>query len=170
MKGQRRCADTHSQQNRGIPMKKKGFSLLEVMTALLVITIGILGVASVYIWTLTGAEHGTQVGAALQTAQALIGLIKSENQVPFGSPSLQVDDSYQDNSGLFDASGVQRPLNYKPFASNFPAHSPFTRNIHISLLGEESYQQNIAVIQVKVFWKEKGAEKDVSFVAYQRQP
>jgi prepilin-type N-terminal cleavage/methylation domain-containing protein len=150
--------------------KENGFSLLEVMTALLVITIGILGVASTYLWTLRGAEHGAQMGNAVEIAQTLVGLITTNNLVPFGSPSLQVGNSYQDDSGLFDAPKIQRPLNYQPFANNFPVNSPFTRNIHISLLGQGSYEQNIAVIKVQVFWKEKGAERDVTFVAYQRQP
>jgi prepilin-type N-terminal cleavage/methylation domain-containing protein len=149
------------------PGFEKGFSLIEVITAVAVLSIGLLAVFGVFVYTLKGDEHADKMGEAVAADQSLLNLVRESCETSFNSCI----------SGGLNFS--EKPLTNSPYASYFsnPADASFlaavnTQGLNIITGGNcsgptsPSYQC-IVVITVAISWKRKGGESHVTLVAYQ---
>ncbi len=87
--------------NRMLSVKKEisGFTLLEVMIALVILTIGILGIASMQISAIRGNSHGRQISEATSVASALMENLLAREY----ADACLVDTTADGDSGLDDS-------------------------------------------------------------------
>lgn len=144
-------------------MARRGFSLLEVLFAILVLAVGILAVSSAMGYGLRGGNQGARITEATGYARRLIDEVRTRD-LPFVTP-------------INDAPSARVALNAAPFggASALPANTNMTRNISMSLLkaaktgAPDDYKADLAEITVRVYWWEKHAEKFVELKAVHRR-
>lgn len=147
-----------------------GFSQVEVLVAVFVLSVGILGVFGAFAYGMDSANHSARLSEAVGYARQLIELVRSRN-LPF-----QGSLPPASNSGLYDTLttswGSLAELNAAPFALDLPANTGFKRRIRVTRLSSDSssYQYEIAEIRVAVFWREKNRQRQVEFVAHHRKP
>jgi len=145
--------------------KRQGFSQVEILIAVAVLTVGILGVCATFAFALRAETQAGALTDAVTHARTLTELVRVQN-LPFSAPAGQ--------PGLYDSAGTRRPLNYAPFADKLPADTIFTRNILIERRSgatpATAYLNNIARITVSVYWNDHGTERKVTLVSEHRQP
>lgn len=144
------------------PKQTRGFSLVEVLIALVVIAIALLGLISAFTYGLRANESSEQRAVALNHARTLMGETRqrADSYGVIGGNSLE--------AGLADAADADRTaLAATPYdTGQVPAGTTFERNIQITKPLGAGYRANISRITVRVYWKERGSEKHVEFTAY----
>lgn len=133
----------------------RGFSIIEVLIAVVVLSIGILGVLSALLYGFRASSHAERVAEATNYGRQIIEGIRIQNLVfPPPAPSW----SETTDSG-------RRPLNAAPFDAGVTAlpNANYRRNIQISYLPPNN---TIARIQVRIYWSSSGFEHFVELVGY----
>lgn len=155
-------------------MKKSGFALAEVLVALFVLSVALLGSTAALHYGLRSAGHGALVSEANTQARMLLELMLSENRA-FASPGLPVS-----TSGTNDLPGVTRPLNDPPFgltAYRLDDSSRFRRHIEVRNYRAPSetdsslaWKDDVREVRVEVSWQEGTRLESVSLFSFSRRP
>lgn len=143
------CANAH----------KKGFSLAEVMIAMMVIVVGISGVTHVLWWGKQNERGGSLMTEATNHARTLMETIIGQGLIAGNSwPGA--------GSGLFDSSNDRSPVFAPPLAGGAANLSSsnldgFTRNVRCERLSDlngtsGSSEESLALVVVRVYWQEQG--------------
>lgn len=143
--------------------RPRGVSLLEVLFAILVLSIGILALSGAMAYGLRGGKQGARSTEATGYARRLVDEVRSRN-LPFVAP-------------INDAAADRVPLSNAPFggASGMPANTAMTRNISMNLLkaaktGDATdYRNDLAQVVVRVYWFDEHTEKHVEPRALHRR-
>ncbi len=153
----------------------RGFSLLEVLIATAVLSIGILGIISVFYFSIRSEQTAQRRTDAIFWAREVLDTIRTRNLAfqanpwppPIGS-SIN-DGNYDDPT---DDASVKKPLDAVPFGNDFPDNTNFTRHIEIKRVSNNSndYRYNLAAIKVTIFWEENGRDHSVTVYGYQERP
>lgn len=154
----------------------RGFSLIELLIAMGVIAVGLLGVAASLTFGSRQSGHGEKMLIATNQARILIESLDGQNLV--SNPPLAGNNLPPATSGVNDGLGDRRPLTAAPF--NNPADHPdilpgvldqYTRRIRLSRRGTAGTPGEFLVnAEVTVFWKEKGVERSVTTTAVLSTP
>ena len=135
--------------------------MIELLTAVFVIAVGILGLFGALSYGLTASRSGELRSEAVGHATHLIELIRSRNLDFQGSPPPPPA-----SSGINDTPGTKRALDAAPFATEFPAGSPFQRSIQLTREGASGdYNYEVMRITVTLYWQEQGGERNLRFEA-----
>lgn len=147
---------------------RRGFSLIEVLIAVGVISVALLGVLSVFAFGVRAQHTGGRTTEAINYCRELMEVIRLQNLAfqSWGTTGALPGSG----SGVNDADDtVRRPIE-EPFSGNqpVPPNTNFTRNIRIKKLATSGYQSNVVIISVKVFWADRGKEREVQLQAFAR--
>lgn len=155
--------------------KQRGLSMVELMIAIFVVSVGVLGTVSA-LWYGIKSEKGSERRShAVFQARELINILRAGNY-PFSNPAhlvvgSDVNDGDIDNDG--DDNGARRPFNDPPFGNHFP-NNPFNfeRRIEMKQVSNDpnNHLSNMAAIKVTVYWNEGSSTKEVSLWSYHRRP
>ena len=151
-----------------------GFSLIEVLVAMFVIVVGILGVMSALYWGMSHSDSGKQMTEASTLARTLAETIRLRGvKRPFPTD-------------FTDAASVRKPLNAPPFsnlenevylnvikgqngaggaANTQTALTRYQRNVSLTEMaaaGSPSHLGGLARLSVKIYWREKSLERRVN--------
>jgi type II secretory pathway pseudopilin PulG len=154
-------------------LSRSGLSLVELLIAIFVVSVGILGTLSALWYGIRSEKYSERRSVAIFQARELISQIRANNY-PFNPTYIaagsDLNDGDYDNDG--DDGGAQRPFNHSPFSNDFP-NNPFNfqRRVEMKQLSNnpDSHLFNMAAIKVTVFWPEGGAEKRVTLWSYHRR-
>jgi len=149
--------------------RKKGFSLVEVLIALLVLSIGVLGVTGMFYYISRSITYGGKYSQALNYTREIIDNIRSQQRITFSGGSMSVSGGVINFYAPPNAGAVK--VNASPFTSLFNGDAEagnFYRVVSVNQLASSGYQSEIAVITVQVYWREK-EWKNVELSAYYRQ-
>ena len=151
-----------------------GYSLAEVLVALSILAVALLGTAAALHYGMQAALHGSLMTEASTNARALLEVMIAENR-PFASSNLP--DS---SSGYNDAAGVTRPLNAAPFNLadyHLEAASRYQRHIevcHYTASGDSAaaraWKDDVRQVSVTVSWSESGRARSVRLTSFCRRP
>ena len=86
-------ADMRTDARRGRPGAARGFTLIEILMAMMVLSIGLASVLSVFIVGLRSSRRVVDESAAAVAAKAMLARVLSEDILPAGSPP---DDPHGD--------------------------------------------------------------------------
>lgn len=142
-------------------------SQIEILVALGVLAVGILGVCSVFAFGTRAAGQGARITDATARCRQIVDLMRARN-LPFGwTPSLPPG-----SSGLNDAEASRRDLAAPPFSADLPSDTGFTRNIKVEWVSQTAgdYRNILTRITVGVYWFDHGSERKVVLQALHRQP
>ncbi|MBI3924123.1 MAG: prepilin-type N-terminal cleavage/methylation domain-containing protein [Armatimonadetes bacterium] len=148
--------------------RTRGFSLIEVMIAIMVLLVGISGVTHALWWATQHEKEGSRMSEATNHARVVLERIIPTGVIAQGVPA---GGWPTDASGLHDDPTERRPLYSGPpnVLAGLGAHlnatdtSQFSRNIRVERLSADtdSHEYTLAVITVRVFWNEQGHERSV---------
>jgi type IV pilus assembly protein PilV len=96
--------------NRSMISKKEGFSLIEVLIALIFLSIGLLAIASLQITSVRGNVFSHNLMQATYVAQDRLEFLQN---VPYDSSQLNQGDYDPDPAGAITISGVVFNRSYK---------------------------------------------------------
>lgn len=142
---------------------KRGFSLVEVMFAILILIVGVSGVSHVLWWGKQNERSGPVLTDATNHARVLTETVVNRGVRAGGG----VADWPQTGSGLYDDPATRSPL-YDPIqGSIFVPHlsatdtSRFTRNVRAERLSDlnsttGTHEEGLALVVVRVYWNEDG--------------
>ena len=155
-------------------VRVRGFSLVEVLLALFVMTVALLGTAAALHFSMGGVLHGSLVTEASSNARALLEVMLAENRA-FSTSALP--DS---GSGLNDGPGVTRALNAPPFQLNdyqFSSSSRYQRHIEVQNYSRASdsgaaraWKDDVRQISVSILWTESSHPRSLSLRGLSRRP
>lgn len=143
-----------------------GASALEVILALAIISLGLLGVASVYTFGATASRTSDRQVEALRLAEELLEKIRVQN-LPFaaGYPPAWL----RPQGELASEEAV--PLDSPPFRGQFPAESGFLRQVSMHRLAQAGdFRFDLVEIDVRVGWSLEGRERWVELKAIHARP
>lgn len=150
----------------------RGLSLAEVMVAIFVASIGLLGTASVLWYSLKAEKGAEQRLQGVFWAREMLNTIRARN-LPFqpdipSAPNPLNDGSYDDPG---DDTGPRRAFNAAPFAEDYPDLN-FQRRIEMKRVSNDplSHLYNVAVIKVTLFWNDGERTRSVTLCGYHRRP
>ncbi len=153
-----------------------GFSQVELLIAVAVLAVGILGVFASFAFGLQSTRFSGQMSQAIAWNRQLIEMIRVRN-LAF-SPDIPPSGSGLNDPAL--TSGVDpeatfrslRDLNAPPFLNDLPLGTGFKRRIQIRRLSPDAndYHNRIAEITVTVYWMDGGRLREVTLKALHRQP
>ena len=151
-----------------------GFSLAEVLVALAILSVSLLGTAAALHFGMQAVVHGSLISEASTNARALLEVMAAENRA-FSTAALP-----NSSSGFNDGPGVTRPLNAAPFDSpdhQFSASSRYQRHIEVqasTLVSDGAaarlWKDDVRMISVTVFWTESGHSRSLSVRSFCRRP
>jgi len=154
--------------------KSGGFTLAEVLVAVAILSVSLLGTAAALHFGMQAVLHGSLISEASSNARALLEVMLAENRA-FSTVSLP--DS---SSGFNDGPGVTRALNAAPFDSTdyqFAASPRYQRHIEvqsIALLTDgaaaRAWKDDVRMISVTVLWTESGRPRSVQLRSFCRRP
>lgn len=153
----------------------RGLTLAELMIAIFVVSVGILGTVS-SLWYGIKSEKGSERRTnAVFLGRELANLVRSRN-LPFADPSYftvgsDINDGNYDSDA--DDSGPRRAFNAPPFANDFPTNElNYERRIEIKLMSADpnSHLNDIVAIKVTIYWDEGGSRKEAVTWAYHKRP
>lgn len=147
-----------------------GFNLLEVGLAIGVLAIGVLGVLSVFSYSLESTRHAAWTAEAVGLGRQAIEEIRSRN-LPFQDGPRQALNENRSEAWTTDPRSGLHFLNASPL-TNLPADPNFRRKTRVLLLStdENNYLSQIAEIQVTVYWMDKHRLRKVTTTAHHRRP
>jgi type II secretory pathway pseudopilin PulG len=148
-------------------VRTRGFSLGEILVALGVLSIGILGICSTLALGTRAEGEAQRITEATAYTREIIDLIRSRNLDFAAWPGLP-----SRASGINDGPDARQALNAAPFAADLPKGTPYHRNVRIERMPVAStdYRAAIVIITATVTWFEGGQEHSTTFQAYHRQP
>ncbi|MEW6280563.1 MAG: prepilin-type N-terminal cleavage/methylation domain-containing protein [Candidatus Eremiobacterota bacterium] len=136
----------------------RGFSIIEMLISVLILTIGMLGVIGALTFGLRASSVSGTTSDAVNYSRQIIETIRVQNL---------------DWGGVItsDPASARTDLNAPPFAS-LPSNTNLRRNIQFSRVSgnPSDYEYNLYQIRVSVYWFDRGNEKSVSMCAYHKQP
>lgn len=147
-----------------------GFSQIEIAFAVVVLSIGILGVFSSFAFGIQAARQGGQMTKAVSWNRQIVELIRVRN-LPF-TVALPPARS----TGLNDPTGLEwkdmTEMNAPPFSNDLPAGTGFRRSLQLRRLSSDpsDYRYSIAEITSTLVWLENGKPRKVVLRALHRQP
>ena len=127
--------------NRSMMFKKDGFSLIEVMVAVIFLAIGLLAIASLQVTSVRGNFFSNNLMQATYVAQDRLEYLKS---LPIDDPLLSTGD-HQDVPTPINISGIN-----------------FNRAYRVGLNG------NLIVVKYTVSWND-GTDHSISFSTFKSQ-
>ena len=154
--------------------KSKSYSLAEVLVAVFVLSVSLLGTAAALHYGMQAVLHGSLMTEASANARALLEIMQAENR-PFSSTDLPVSES-----GFNDAPGVNRDLDAPPF--NLPDYklepaSRYKRHIEVQSYSQASdsaaaqaWKVDVRQVTVTVFWYESGRSRSLTLRSFCRRP
>lgn len=140
------------------PLPTRGFSLLEILIATAVVTVGILSIAGAVAYsTKVGAQAARQT-RALQFAKQIIQLSKLYN-LPKTAP-------------IVDSPAARNPIDAAPFSALIAPDANYRRNVRMVplALSPTDYRSQLYQIDVSVYWFDRGREVSLQDVAIHRAP
>lgn len=153
--------------------RRVGYSLIEILMAVFVLAVALLGTVAALHYSVRGSLHGSLYTEASSHARAIMEVMLSENRA-FLSASLPAA-----TSGINDAAGVTRPLNEAPFAQTeyrFPNLSRFRRSIWVQevrslndSVAARAWRSDLRQITVTVYWNEASRQRSVQLVSFSRR-
>ncbi len=140
--------------------ERRGTNALEVIIALAIVSLGLLGVASVYTFGTAASRDSEQLVGAIEAGERLVTLIRTQNK-PYetGFPPAWL----KLKAGLAQEEPVA--LNSPPFAHDFPADTPYLRQIVMEPLGP-----NMVELKVRVGWLREGRQHWIELVSIHAKP
>jgi prepilin-type N-terminal cleavage/methylation domain-containing protein len=143
-----------------------GFSLAEVMIAILVIVIGLAGVTASLVYGVRNSTKGKDISDSAQLARTLFEYTQGTTLID----SVDAGESWLNNeSGLNDGPTVRRLLNSEPFGG--VVFTPqqverYKRNIKVERLSNEetSHQYQLARVTIKVTWEDSQGEHNSELI------
>lgn len=155
-------------------MKKRGFSLSEVLIAVAVIAIGLLGTLASLVYGVRGQAVAGAHTQATNYARQLIELVRVRNLAwpPGTAPPTGggVNDSPSSNPLALDAA---------PFTTDFAGYRganndgrPFFRKIQLRRVSNTVTDPNYRVMEVKVtvYWYDRTMRKSVTLTGHDVEP
>lgn len=144
----------------------RAFTLVEILVALGVLAIGILGVTAVFIFGISSTEHGKNLSKATTYGRDILEIIRTHGLIPLAG-TIPPPAS----SGLNDPPSARVALNQSPhgsFAQAMPANTGFFRNIKTERASTDptSHLYNVYKVTVTIYWKEKGVERSMEMTAF----
>lgn len=143
----------------------RGFSFLEVLISVVVLTIGLLGVMGSLTFGLRASAYSGTTSEAVNCARQILERIRlqnlawSDNVIP------------PDTVGLADTASDRRAIEAPPFQAMTPSRN-LRRNIQmhrVSMVASDP-NYNLMQVQVTIYWFDRGSEKSVALCAFQRRP
>ncbi|MBI3925505.1 MAG: prepilin-type N-terminal cleavage/methylation domain-containing protein [Armatimonadetes bacterium] len=150
--------------------KRKAFSLIEVVVAILITAVGVLGVTVTLWWGLNASEQGGRMAEASNHARVLLEATMGGGLLDLAPRS---GGWVSEESGFNDpatGTGSRRPIEALPFGEglNIPVddQTRYIRRITSGRLSEDpdDYQYRLAWVRVEVFWDERGVERSVELI------
>lgn len=160
--------------------RARGVSLVELLIAIFVIAVGVLGTVSALWYGIRSEKYSERRANAVFQARELINAIRAGNY-PFtfdtneGVPFIQVGSSLNDGDidDDSDDNSSRREFNEFPFGNLYPTNQfNFQRRVEMKLLSNDpnDYRNDLVAIKVSLFWNEGRHEKEVTLWGYHRRP
>lgn len=152
---------------------QKGFTMVEVLIAVGVLSIASLGVMGVLTFGLVAGDTAGNFSAATQLGREILEIIRIDRGnfdlfPPSDAPAGLINGSSSDRTPLAAAPFndpvygiVDNPAT--PAIEGISNVERFKRNIQVTAVDERLNR-----IQVRIFWIQNGVEKSVETVAFQR--
>jgi Tfp pilus assembly protein PilV len=156
------------------PVSQFGMALMEVMLAVAILSVAILGTLGAVSYGARGGQHGSNVADATNYARTLLDLCDQEGkayQIAAADPS-----AARDSSGYNDSDTTTRELNAPPFNSlsyGLPTGTRFKRNIQIDNYktpadSAANWKATIRQVTVTVSWFDAGQPRKVVVKGFSR--
>lgn len=154
-------------KSRAVGRTPRGFSLIEVLIAMFVIAVSLLGVMSALFWGTQHSDSGKVMTEASNLARTITEGIRIQGLANLLPPELD------------DAPAVRKAIDDPPLQSVVTTYlssikgqtgtntentqsevSRFRRNISVErLTGGDTHSSGLATLTVRIYWDEKGAER-----------
>lgn len=152
---------------------RRGLSLVEVLIAVFVVTVGTLGAVSALWYGIKTEKYAERRTKAVFLGREMLNLIRSRNLPflptvpPIGDP---INDGDYDNPA--DDGGARRAFNDPPFSNDFNSDFNFERRIEMKSMSTDpnDHMSEMAGIKVTLYWVEGGSQKEVTLWGYHRRP
>jgi len=164
-------------------IRTKGFSLIEVLIAIGVVSVGILALLAVFITGTRSNQHGQDLSRATFYARKITEIIRVQGMAALGALGPIPPNA---SSGLNDADGVFRPLNDPPTGFFGQIYLPkldndgvvvldggnavpnlndtkYERNIQISRASDEPSDYNFSLLSLSVTVRWRGGRSGDGF-------
>lgn len=158
---------------KSVRREERGLTLVEVLVAIFVVSVGVLGTSAVLWYAIKGERNAERRTQAVYWAREMLNTIQAQN-LPFVSgnppaPPAPLNDGDYDSDG--DDNGPRRAFNAPPFENSFP-NLNFERRIEMKVLSTDnnSHLSQIAAIKVTLFWNEGAKQKQVTIWGYHTRP
>ncbi|MFA5508748.1 MAG: prepilin-type N-terminal cleavage/methylation domain-containing protein [Vulcanimicrobiota bacterium] len=140
--------------------KHGGFSLAEVMIAILVIVIGLAGVTAALVYGIRNSTRGKYISESTQLARTYLEYTQNTGLLDSSSPGEPWPTS---ESGINDAPQDRSLLNAPPFGglSFIPDRvEKYRRNIRVERLADDpdNHRYNLARVTVNIYWNDTQGE------------
>lgn len=151
--------------------RRAGFTQIEIAFAVVVLTVGIMGVFASFAFGIQASRQGGRMTQAVSWNRQIVEMIRVRN-LPFTVATLPAPAL----SGLNDAVDMpfkeRNDLNAPPFSNDLPAGTGFKRSIQMRRLSTDAsdYRYTIAEITSTLHWMENGRPRKVTLRALHRQP
>lgn len=153
--------------------KIRGVSMIELMIAIFVVAVGILGTVSALWYGIRSERYADRRTQAVYQAREMINLIRARN-LPYQGNNLNVGSFINDGDYDNDADDavVKKDFNAAPFGNDFTNAFNFKRHIEMKVMSSDPthHMSEMVGIKVTLFWIDGSAEKKVTLWAYHRRP
>lgn len=146
-----------------VRMEKRGFTLVEVMVAIALIAIALLGVMGAIAYGTRHAGSGSELSEGSHLTRSILNYIQETTLLD----TVEVEKAWPGpDSGLNDKPSVFRQLDAPPLGGLVFQKSQverFRRRIESQRVTEEklNYRYKLARLRVSVFWSSKQGERNV---------
>jgi Tfp pilus assembly protein PilV len=138
------------------PLQHRGYSIIETLTAVVILTIGLLGVLGALTFALRATACSGTTTDAVNRGREIFEQVRQQN---LADPSL---------AGMNDGASVRRPINDAPF-NTLSDNPSLRRNITTTnVLVDNTLKARM--VRVRVFFFDRGAEKNVEICGTVRLP
>lgn len=131
------------------------------MIVIIVVSVALLGLIASIAFGLSASEHAEQMTQATNHARKAVSLLR-DNATAFDA----IARGTFNGLGQTDFAALPAPLDSLPNNANMKMDVQMLEGVGAG----GDYKDDIARIQVQVFWTIKGNEKHVELVAFQRRP
>jgi prepilin-type N-terminal cleavage/methylation domain-containing protein len=149
---------------------KRGFSLAEVMIAILVIVIGLAGVTAALVYGIQNSTRGKYISESTQIARTIFEYTQATNLVDTTSPGEPFPTA---DSGINDPPAARRLLTQAPFGglAIIPNRvEKYRRNITVERVSDTitNHRYYLARVTVRVYWEDEHGEHNSEVVGVVR--
>jgi len=140
--------------------RSKGFSLVEVLLAVFLMSTGLLALYAAMTYGLKADAHGRRISEATNAGREILSLIKGKSWA--ADPKLWDD--------LNDPPDARRRLNVAPFQEDMAAYaqSDLRRNLSVTRLALNGFEHNIVSLKVVLYWSEGQRQNRLPLETYDR--